>query len=92
MIEDYLQKLQTSRQSNPISPADYDSWKSSAVTKRLFQDLEEVLLSQAMGLGGGSSVEDIAVRSVRFKEACETAESVINWKPIELAGDPDYDS
>ena len=89
MLKEVLEKMEQSSHNHPISSDEYDSWKSSKVTKRLFADLDYSVISGLESITRHGTNEDIAKKAIEFSTSRENVESVKEWLPTELAGDDD---
>jgi len=83
MLEEYQNKLQEWRKSHPISEGDFENWKSSLVTQRLFTDLKEIFID-SLDYIAGSNESELAQNAMRFRECKDNIETILNWKPQEL--------
>ena len=82
MLEKYQQKLEDNRSAHPLSPEAYHEWRIHPVTVRLFEDLENSVINNALDLAAN---EDLSL----FVGAKGVVQEVLEWQPEEMNGDDD---
>jgi hypothetical protein len=87
MLIENLDRLKQHNNENPISKGDYESWRSQPVTIRLLADCLHSLFLKTDSIGCTTDVDQLALGAVRFREACDIYESILDWMPEELIED-----
>lgn len=72
--------MSDNRTAHPISPETYHEWRNHPVTVRLFEDLENSVISNSFDLSKGSDLSF-------FVGAKDTIEEVLEWRPEEIGDD-----
>lgn len=76
----------------PISQEAYDKWRHSAVTRRLFEDLELAFLEQSQGyLTDEYTGIDLITAIAHRDGAAQSIDIVLSWAPAGVEGPNDED-
>ncbi len=75
----------------PISQDDYDSWRASPVTQRLFDTVEIALLESFSDEDVPGSIEEAAINELLRKGGKAIIDSVLSWSPAGCKGPDDED-
>ena len=84
MLEKYLHKLAEQRQAHPISKEAFHEWRDHPVTQRLFEDLELLIVNDAMSLRETTDSSAVSSYCGRKFLAGYVAE---DWRPEEIEDD-----
>ena len=88
LLDNMIGAVTEKHQNKPISHEAYHRWRTSAVTRRLMEELEinliETLTEDMHGIG-----EELIRKAMHKQATKESIEAVLNWKPLELVGDED---
>ena len=92
MIEELLAETRARHSTSPISQEDYDTWRNSDVTNRLFEELEIDMLEDAIDLTPAYESTDLAAMDfVAIKADQERVAFVLEWAPDGCKGANDED-
>lgn len=78
--------MEAKNASDPISQDEYDSWRASKVTQRLFQDLEERVVVEALEATFSTDPAVAGVQASSFEAFRDTALEVTEWAPLGVKG------
>ena len=86
MIEELLEEKIASNNNSPISQEDYDTWRSSDVTKRLFDYIEITVLEDALEDLASRRVDELAIDTAFIKGKQLISRDVLDWAPSGCKG------
>lgn len=72
-----------------IDQDQYKMWSENIVTQRFMLEFEKDLLETREDYASGKTIEDIAIKSIKNGQHCETLEHVLAWIPDELVVNKD---
>lgn len=88
LTDKFWQGINDKERANPISQADYEEWRCSPVTNRLYTWLEQqIVAKQAEVIDGTHWTDDVVIGLVRQSAGYATAVTdIFGWSPdgIEL--------
>lgn len=91
MLEQLISETKDRHSKRPISQEAYSKWRNSAVTKRLFEDLELAVIDSFQDyLPEDSNDQALTVAMIRQGEA-KMIERVLDWSPAGVEGPNDED-
>ena len=89
MIERLIDETKERHQQRPISKEAYSKWRSQTVTKRLFEDLELVVIDSFQDYLPEDN-QSAAVMSAMLRQgATQMVERVLDWAPEGCEADDD---
>ena len=91
MIEEMLAEKIASNNNSPISQEDYDTWRSSDVTKRLFDYIEITVLEDALEDLASHRADELAIDTAFIKGKQSVSREVLDWAPAGCKGANDED-
>lgn len=89
MLERLIAEVEDRHSKKPISQSQYDRWIASAVTKRLFEDLELGVIDSFQDYLSEDNQDSIVVQSMLRQGAAQLVEFVLEWAPKGLVQDDD---
>ncbi len=92
MLEKLISQIKDKHSKQPISQEDYNAWKHSPVTRRLFEDLELCVIDDFQNyLSDNSNPEEIILQVGMRDGAAQMVEQVLDWSPAGVEGTSDED-
>ncbi len=91
MLEELITETKSRHSKRPISQEVYSKWRSSAVTKRLFEDLELAVINSFQDYLPEDSRDGIVIQSMLRQGEMAMVEQVLDWKPTGLEDMHDED-
>ena len=84
--DDMIDTIKEKHAQKPISPEAFNRWRTSAVTRRLMEELEIDMIEEmtADRRGDDARILRESLENQSMKKAYTT---VLNWKPEELTSD-----
>ena len=91
MLEQLILETKDRQSKRAISPEEYSRWRNSEVTKRLFEDLELVVIDSYQDyLSNHSYSPNEILTLVGLRDgAAQMVERVIDWSPSGVKGPND---
>ena len=80
MLKDYQDRLSQTRQSHPISQADFEAWRLNPLTIQLFEDLELLPLAISETITANDA-GTAGLQAAKLNGVQDTAEYAIDWTP-----------
>ncbi len=89
MLEQWILEIKERHSKRPISQEAYNKWRHSAVTKRLFEDLELSVIDYFQDYLSGRDTGDVAMQAMLRQGAALMVEQVLDWSPKGVEGPND---
>ena len=91
MLDRLIQEIQDRHSKKPISKGSYERWQASAVTKRLFEDLELAVIDSFQDYLPENNTDEVVIDAMLRQGAAQIVERVLDWAPSGLTEDDDGD-
>ena len=92
MLERMILEIKDKHSKRPISQDQFNRWRSSAVTQRLFEDLEMAVIDSFQDyLSNNCTPEQILNYTGLRDGAAQMVERVLDWAPAGVEGVNDED-
>ena len=91
MLERLILETKERHSKRPVSQEQYNKWRSSTVTRRLFEDLELSVIDTFQDYLQEDDVSSVALQAMLRQGAAKMVEQVLDWSPAGVEGPNDED-
>lgn len=81
MLEEMISDLKSQHSKKPISKSQFDRWRASSVTRRLFEELELCIAESFIDYLAENSTDEIAITAMLRQGATQMVDMILGWTP-----------
>lgn len=89
MLERLILETKDRHSKRPVSQEQYNKWRSSTVTRRLFEDLELSVIDTFQDYLQEDDASAVALQAMLRQGAAKMVEQVLDWSPAGVEGPND---